>query len=388
MFDRAVQVLFGVWVIGLVGYFAFGLDELDHIDNNASRLLALLFGVALVWRFVVRRWWRPLGAADDPTGLALELVRRGGLMGAAVVTLRGDRACGDRACGDRAQWGQAGRSGRRQLGVDRTTRFEIGSVTMLFTALLLADMVVRGEVGLDDHVGRYLPGFVNDPNRQVTLHALATHTSGLPHVPAAARVLRWLARPANPYHGLDRVWLERTIRHAALHDPGVLRYSNIGYMMLGEALSVAVGRPWTRLVDERICAVLGMTATSVRPDAHTARGYNQLDMPTRHWDSSGLPGAGSLYSTTEDLRRFLDAQRDPDTTPLAHAIRLTRTAHFPGVGLGWMLGRDDVAWHTGGTGGFGAVVAVRGRHALAALTNTRHRKVLDTLALRHLNAMG
>jgi CubicO group peptidase (beta-lactamase class C family) len=73
-----------------------------------------------------------------------------------------------------------------------------------------------------------------------------------------------------------------------------------------------------------------------------------------------MPGMGALHSTAADLARFLDAQLDPDSTPLAEAIRLT---HEPRVGkppmqvaLGWLVatlpkGGPTVHWHNGGTGG-------------------------------------
>ena len=67
--------------------------------------------------------------------------------------------------------------------VDGNTIFEIGSVTKVFTSLLLADMVQRGEVALTDSVAKYLPAGVKMPERngrQITLEDLATHTSGLP----------------------------------------------------------------------------------------------------------------------------------------------------------------------------------------------------------------
>ena len=70
--------------------------------------------------------------------------------------------------------------------VDADTIFEIGSVTKVFTSLLLADMVQRGEVALDP-VAKYLPSGVKMPERngrQITLEDLATHTSGLPRLPS------------------------------------------------------------------------------------------------------------------------------------------------------------------------------------------------------------
>src|SRR5580658_10453881 len=73
----------------------------------------------------------------------------------------------------------------RTLGGD--TIFEIGSITKVFTSLVLADMVSRKEVALDDPAAKYLPEHIRMPERSgkpITLLDLATHSSGLPHVPS------------------------------------------------------------------------------------------------------------------------------------------------------------------------------------------------------------
>lgn len=83
-----------------------------------------------------------------------------------------------------ATYGRSGAPNDRPL--DGDTVFEIGSITKVFTALLLAEMVTRGEVALDDPVARYLPDHVKMPTRsgkQITLLDLATYTSGLPRLP-------------------------------------------------------------------------------------------------------------------------------------------------------------------------------------------------------------
>ncbi len=121
--------------------------------------------------------------------------------------------------------GVAGRQGRRVISyghlsqgdprpLDSDTGFEIGSVTKVFTALLLADMVRRGEVALADPVAKYLPAAkIPERNgRSITLLDLATHTSGLPFMPdevpafddsaatkyGAAQLYQFLARHLGP----------------------------------------------------------------------------------------------------------------------------------------------------------------------------------------------
>src|SRR5438270_4438453 len=85
-------------------------------------------------------------------------------------------------------YGRSGRADDRPL--DGDTVFEIGSITKVFTALLLAEMVTRGEISLDDPVAKYLPGNVKMPERngtQVSLLDLATYRSGLPPLPDGIR---------------------------------------------------------------------------------------------------------------------------------------------------------------------------------------------------------
>lgn len=83
-----------------------------------------------------------------------------------------------------ASYGGVSKGGARP---NAETMFEIGSITKVFTALLLAEMVERGEVAIDDPVAKYLPDTVNVPSRNgraITLADLTTHTSGLPRVPS------------------------------------------------------------------------------------------------------------------------------------------------------------------------------------------------------------
>ena len=76
--------------------------------------------------------------------------------------------------------------------LDEHSVFEIGSITKVFTAIMLADMVSKNEVGLDDPIEQYLPDKVSVPSRNnvhITLAHLATHTSGLPRMPVVTFLL-------------------------------------------------------------------------------------------------------------------------------------------------------------------------------------------------------
>ena len=259
-----------------------------------------------------------------------------------------------------------GYSGKRDArAVDGDTCFEIGSATKIFTALLLAEMVGRGEVALADPAGKYLPG-VKLPERSgraITLIDLVMHTSGLPLMPdesakgeGAARFYEFLA-----HYQLPR-------------DSGTAwDYSNVGYWLLSQALSARAGADFETLLRDRVVAPLGLTRTAFTAppgsQANCAVGHDValqpapsvFDVPVY----KDLPAAGGLLSTANDLLQFLTATMDYERSPLTSAIALqrrTRRQLSPGrsQALGWMVsgeGDDQLFVHDGGTWGYASSIA-------------------------------
>ncbi|HEX3107684.1 MAG TPA: serine hydrolase, partial [Thermoanaerobaculia bacterium] len=137
--------------------------------------------------------------------------------------------------------------------VDANTVFEIGSVTKVFTSLLLADAVQRGEVALTDPVSKYLPPGVKVPERngkKITLVDLATHTSGLPRMPTNFHP----KDPGNPYADYTVAQLYEFLSSYELtRDPGSqYEYSNLGGGLLGHVLALRAGTDYETLVRKRI----------------------------------------------------------------------------------------------------------------------------------------
>jgi CubicO group peptidase (beta-lactamase class C family) len=263
--------------------------------------------------------------------------------------------------------------------------WEIGSITKVLTGLLLAEMSLRGEVRLDDPVGRYLPGPVAarlpGAEKQPTLADLATHTSGLPRLPWA--LIRAVGRSVDPYSALTE---EQVF---ACLGPGTRRprrprsrYSNFGMGLLGHLLSHAAGRPYGALVEERLLAPLGMRSTAAGAcgeGAPVVPGFRKGRL-TPPWTFGALEGAGALRSTAGDLLVFAAACLDPPPGNLGEALTLARRPHrrgrlpFAAVGLGWMLRTRDrrrrpaaVCWHNGGTYGGSSFLAVDSSRGLAVV---------------------
>lgn len=285
--------------------------------------------------------------------------------------------------------------------------FEIGSVTKVFTALLLADGVVRGDWRLDTPVRDLLPADVVVPGRDgvaITLEHLATHRSGLPRSPASPLgVLAGTAamfRGRDPYAGLGVAELNGWLASARLKKvPGTGKhaYSNAGFGLLGNALAHAAGTTYAELVRDRVCRPLGLADTvmagtaSSEQDARTVLGHRGRGRPAAAWPLPGIAGAGALRSTATDMLRFTQVQLDPAGSPLEEAIRLTQQPHGDGsTGLGWQRPTKPrlMLWHNGGTGGFRSFVGLIPSSEVAVVVLANHARMVDLGAIGLLKRLA
>lgn len=300
----------------------------------------------------------------------------------------------------------AGRTGPGGGVPGPRTLFEIGSVTKVFTSLVLARLALDGSVRLDDPLAEVLAGAPVGASggrvvvpakgaQPITLRHLATHTSGLPRLPRGMLRQSLLSpNKADPYAGCTTEQVLDGLARTRLRTaPGRgFRYSNLGAGLLGLALAQRSGAGYEELVAREVCAPLGLADTCLRSDgeqsARLAHGHTPGGRPVPHWNFAAVPGMGGLRSTAADLVVFLRAQlaadREPDA-PLSPAIALTReTSHrvnpFAWTHLGWLghrlhtqQGGHLQIWHNGGTGGFRSFVAFdpEKRVGVVVLANTR-----------------
>jgi len=270
-------------------------------------------------------------------------------------------------------------AGGAQPGKD--TVFEIGSITKVFTALLLADMIERQEVALDDPVSKYLPPTVTVPSRNgraITLADLTTHTSGLPRIPSNMDATSL----ENPYAGYDTARLYAFLAGYQLpRDPGAQwEYSNLGAGLLGVALTQRAGMTYEQLVKTRILDPLGMKSSAI---TLTADARSRLATPHDEslnavglWDLNALAGAGALRSTADDLLTFAAANAGLIDTPLQKAMVRMRASRRPGQAarveqaMGWIVVKPtgtEIFMHDGGTHGFRSSIAVDPSNKRAAV---------------------
>jgi len=260
----------------------------------------------------------------------------------------------------------------------KSTIYRIGSITKEFTALMLLQLVQDGKVHFFDPVEKYFPEINKVQGRipgapPVTLIQLATHTSGLDREPGDTET--YLKGPVSDWEKVLIAALPQT-RYA--HEPGTrYSYSNIGYAILGAALSRAAGQPFVDYMDQRIFKPLGMTSTFFEPNdgmrPRLAKGYikeeEAIDAETAAREHQGrgykVPN-GAIYTTVEDLARFVAFQMGAEAPAVLkkesldesfNALLLADPDFEGGYGIGFEVTRlDDVLLHghSGGVAGYQA----------------------------------
>lgn len=270
----------------------------------------------------------------------------------------------------------------RQNDTLRTTQnhqnlFEIGSITKVFTATLLADFVLHDRVSLDDHIAPYL-NFNLKEGQKITFKQLANHTSGLYRLPSNMDLF---TNPQNPYIAYDEEKLKAYLTENLLLVPENERgytYSNLGAGLLGFTLSKIENTSYSDLLHQRIFSKYEMgSSTGNRNEIEglLIKGLNDKGEEVSNWDFDVLAGAGALFSSVDDLSKFAMAQFNSENKTLA----LTRQTTFKisanqAIGLGWHIrkNKDEVLfWHNGGTGGYRScmVVDTDSKNAVVVLSN-------------------
>jgi len=263
---------------------------------------------------------------------------------------------------------------------DRDTVYEIGSVSKVFTGVLLASMAGDGTVRLEQPVAELLPEGVL-PGSKIALVDLSTHTSGLPRMPNNFEP----KDPANPYadYTVEQLYAFLNRCHPARAPKEDYEYSNLGAGLLGHALARKAGKSYEALLAERVTGPLGMASTVVALTPalkeRLAPGHDYNGHVVANWDLPTFAGAGGIRSTAADMMVFLKANLEGKDDALHRALAEARKVHWTPpdprahrLGLGWHISPLAVRWHNGQTGGYHAFAAVdpeRGQ-ALVILANS------------------
>lgn len=275
--------------------------------------------------------------------------------------------------------------------------YEIGSISKVFTSLLLADLVRAEKVRLDDPIGKYFPDHVTASQEvlNITLLQIATHSSGLPRLPSNLKINR-RSKP-NPYaHYTVELLHEFLANHQIPSEkPYPVLYSNLGAGLLGYILANVLGCSYEEAMRQTICEPLELVDTFIELDQDRQQrlvaGHSGKGKQVPNWDLSILAGAGGIRSSMADMMKFLAANLGHRVVELS-LIKSLQECHQPQlqvneqlqVGLGWMISDfngDRLIWHNGATGGYHSFIGFLKEKKKGVCILTNH-------SLSRLNARG
>ncbi len=294
--------------------------------------------------------------------------------------------------------GQPFPAGHAEVPAERVL-FEIGSITKVFTGILLADAVNEHKLSLDDTLAQRLPMKFDFPaTGAVTLKLLATHTSCLPRLPDN---MMHTSGP-DPYAQYDRKALFEYLASAKLEGqpPCKPEYSNLGFGILGTVLEVAYGKPWATLIQEKVTGPLGMVDTvQDLSAAQQARFAEPWDGPDRvqPWTFEAIAGAGALRSTLADMSKLADALLAGPKGSLRDAWPLLAGDYADMPMLGGKIGLalihakesgEDSYFHDGATAGFRSSIQVRQTSGRAVVVLASNAEAVPEVWLAAWEATG
>ena len=241
--------------------------------------------------------------------------------------------------------------------------YEIGSITKVFTASVLASLVQENELGLKEEINSYFDFQFNN-GRKITFESLSNHTSGLPRLPENLD----LSLTRNPYESYGKKELEVYLKDlmGQKKDTITYAYSNLGAGLLGYTLGLSQNTTFQILLQKRIFDKYGMDQSYTSSENLGDRLIQGLDIQGKevpNWDFDVMFGGGGMISSTEDLSKFVSAQFNSKNLEL----KLTRQATHQlnqnsSVGLGWHIltskNKINTYWHNGGTGGYSSCIVL------------------------------
>ncbi|BEP54323.1 hypothetical protein GmRootV118_15670 [Variovorax sp. V118] len=326
-------------------------------------------------------WAQPLSFATDPAALAHMALRdeRGSV---SVGVLHAGQA---RFAFLQNDGGVTPPNGDAADAVDASAQplYEIGSISKVFTGLLLAQSVERGDLSLDDNLGALLEGKagLSPAVAAITLRQLITHSACLPWDPPDFEGYA----SGDPFSRYSRRRLLAALSNQPMTaaPPCAAAYSNFGLGVVGLVLSERYGKPWQQMVRENITGPLGMQDTVQDLGDKAARmapAFNH-EATAPLWDFDALAAAGALRSTPSDLLIFSRALMAGRSGPLGPAVErlLTPLGRYRESEIGYavmMRGPPGkrTYFHSGITGGFRALwmMAPDTQEAVVVLASSAH----------------
>ena len=250
--------------------------------------------------------------------------------------------------------------------VDENTIYEIGSISKVFTGVLLAQQILDGDLSMDDEINELLPDSIRVPfigETEITIGSLTDHTSGLPRMPNNFTP----ANPNNPYadYSINQMYQFISSYQPTREVGSEYEYSNLAQGLLGHLLAKHKNMSYEKLMIQVIADPLEMYDTRIEftegMKENLALGHSGGKV-VENWDIPTLAGAGAIRSSTIDMARFISANLGYINIPVTDAMKLSHKVRHDKAGtmsvaMAWHIKKGangDVIWHNGGTGGYRA----------------------------------
>ncbi len=263
--------------------------------------------------------------------------------------------------------------------VTKDTLFEIGSISKVFTGIMLAEKIVNGDLNLNDKIKLYV-NELDQSYEDITLGDLITHTSGIPRVSETLgfQINSFMKNfiGGNPYASISDEKLITLLNKDGLNQSGEWNYSNLGVATLGMCLTNQSKQSYDEMLKYAITDRLGMKNTFVEYpidyENTLAQGYRDYirigkvnyASKANPWEmEGGLAAMGGIRSSGQDMLKLLEAV----VTDELSSIKLSKQEIFKkddsmSMGMGWIISKNkikdnNIIWHNGETGGFCSYLA-------------------------------
>lgn len=269
--------------------------------------------------------------------------------------------------------------GAEKKPITEATHYRIGSITKMFTAIMIFQLADEGKLNLTDYLSKFFPQ-IPDADK-ITIEQILGHKSGIHDMTAGRELAEWRTT-GKPKEEILALMYKST----SDFEPGAkYAYSNSGYFVLGNIIEKLTAQSYNVALNERISSKIGLKDTysgtrNLDVTKNESLSYRYMGewkaMPETHF--SMLLGSGSIVSTPGDMAKFIQALFDLKLIPQEHLNQMIKDK--AGMDVFTFSGKTFYG-HTGGIDGFGSWIAYypEEKLTLSYATNGKVHPVKDIL---------